>query len=59
MILEERLDVPLAIVRPPIIVASHKEPFPGWVDNYNAATGKCIQRPLVVAGVSLQSKGQS
>ncbi|XP_046464442.1 putative fatty acyl-CoA reductase CG5065 [Daphnia pulex] len=31
--------VPLAIVRPSIVTAAESEPFPGWVDNMNGATG--------------------
>ncbi|KAG9510782.1 Fatty acyl-CoA reductase 1, partial [Fragariocoptes setiger] len=37
--------LPIAIVRPSIITASFKDPFPGWVDNYNGPSGY-----LVVAG---------
>jgi alcohol-forming fatty acyl-CoA reductase len=32
-------ELPLAIVRPSIVVASWKEPFPGWIDNSNGPTG--------------------
>lgn len=32
-------DVPLAIVRPSIVTAALKEPFPGWIDNLNGPTG--------------------
>jgi len=32
-------DLPIAIVRPSIVVASWKDPFPGWVDNFNGPTG--------------------
>lgn len=39
-LLEEQCGtVPLAIVRPSIVTAALKEPVPGWVDNYNGATG--------------------
>ncbi|EFX77101.1 hypothetical protein DAPPUDRAFT_54566 [Daphnia pulex] len=31
--------VPLAIVRPSIVTAALKEPFPGWIDNLNGPTG--------------------
>lgn len=42
-LLEEQCGtVPLAIVRPSIVTAALKEPVPGWVDNYNGATGKTI-----------------
>jgi len=35
----EGKNLPLAIIRPSIVAASWKEPAPGWVDNFNAATG--------------------
>lgn len=44
--------LPLAIMRPSIVSASYKEPYPGWVDNFNgpsgiiAAAGKGIMRTL-------------
>jgi len=31
--------IPMAIVRPSIVGASWKEPFPGWIDNFNGPTG--------------------
>ncbi|XP_077559526.1 fatty acyl-CoA reductase 1-like [Haemaphysalis longicornis] len=34
--------VPIAIVRPSIVIGSWKEPFPGWVDNYNGLTGTIV-----------------
>ncbi|GAB6030004.1 hypothetical protein CHUAL_005696 [Chamberlinius hualienensis] len=39
MLLDECGSLPVAIVRPSIVVASWKEPFPGWVDNLNGPTG--------------------
>lgn len=40
IVLAERPDsLPVAIVRPSIVVASYGEPTPGWVDNFNGATG--------------------
>jgi thioester reductase-like protein len=33
MLVEQRGDVPLSIVRPSIISASWREPFPGWIDS--------------------------
>ncbi|XP_077559525.1 fatty acyl-CoA reductase 1-like [Haemaphysalis longicornis] len=39
LVLHERGTLPVAIVRPSIVTASWKEPFPGWIDNYNALTG--------------------
>ena len=32
-------DLPVAIVRPSIVVAAHKKPLPGWIDNLNGPTG--------------------
>jgi len=39
MLLKERGDLPLAIVRPSIVTAAKQEPIPGWVDNLNGPTG--------------------
>ncbi|XP_054929453.1 putative fatty acyl-CoA reductase CG5065 isoform X3 [Dermacentor andersoni] len=39
LVLDEREELPVAIVRPSIVTASWREPFPGWVDNYNGFTG--------------------
>ena len=39
LIATEAGDLPVAIVRPTIVVASWKEPFKGWIDNLNGATG--------------------
>ena len=41
-------DLPIVIMRPSIVTASWKEPFPGWVDNLNGPTGI-----LAAAGVGL------
>lgn len=35
----EASDLPVAIVRPSIVVCSWKDPMPGWVDNINGPTG--------------------
>lgn len=32
--------LPIVVVRPSIVVASLKEPIPGWIDNFNGPTGK-------------------
>ncbi|KAF2904474.1 hypothetical protein ILUMI_01714 [Ignelater luminosus] len=42
----EAADLPLAIVRPSIVVATANEPIPGWIDNFYGATG-------VIAGAGL------
>ena len=36
------LSFPVAIVRPTIIGAALDEPFPGFIDNFNALTGKAV-----------------
>uniref|UniRef100_A0A131YKF1 Fatty acyl-CoA reductase n=1 Tax=Rhipicephalus appendiculatus TaxID=34631 RepID=A0A131YKF1_RHIAP len=38
LLLDERGQLPLAIVRPSIVTASWKDPFPGWTDNSNSCT---------------------
>ncbi|KAL1432937.1 hypothetical protein MTO96_001925 [Rhipicephalus appendiculatus] len=38
LVAEEGGDLPVAIVRPSIVAASWKEPFPGWVDALNGST---------------------
>lgn len=36
----EREDLPIAIIRPSIVVAGMRGPVKGWVDNLNGATGE-------------------
>uniref|UniRef100_A0A3P9M0D6 Fatty acyl-CoA reductase n=1 Tax=Oryzias latipes TaxID=8090 RepID=A0A3P9M0D6_ORYLA len=36
---QEAGDINVAIVRPSIVGASWKEPFPGWIDNFNGPSG--------------------
>ena len=38
----ERGKVPLTIVRPSIVAAAAKEPYPGWIDHINGPTGASI-----------------
>lgn len=45
---ENATDLPICVMRPSIVSASWKEPFPGWVDNLNGPTGI-----LAAAGVGL------
>ncbi|XP_077518789.1 fatty acyl-CoA reductase 1-like isoform X2 [Amblyomma americanum] len=42
LVLDEREKLPVAIVRPSIVTASWREPFPGWIDNYNGFTGVIV-----------------
>lgn len=37
---DEFSSLPTVVVRPSIVVAARKTPFPGWIDNYNGATGE-------------------
>ena len=39
VLLTEGAGLPIVIIRPSIVTAAWKEPFPGWVDNFNGATG--------------------
>lgn len=39
MLLKEAGNLPVAIVRPSIVVACFEEPTPGWLDNWNGPTG--------------------
>ena len=39
---EKASDLPVVIMRPSIVVASWKEPIPGWVDNLNGPTGRLL-----------------
>lgn len=53
LIMQECKDLPTTIVRPSIVGASWREPFPGWIDNFNgptalfAAIGKGILRTMI------------
>lgn len=53
LIMQECKDLPTTIVRPSIVGASWREPFPGWIDNFNgptalfAAIGKGILRTMM------------
>lgn len=38
LIIDECQNIPCAIVRPSIVGATWREPFPGWVDNFNGPT---------------------
>ncbi|XP_058798526.1 fatty acyl-CoA reductase wat-like [Phymastichus coffea] len=41
-------DIPTCIVRPSIVIATYREPMPGWINNYYGATGV-----VVGAGIGL------
>ena len=40
LVREEGEGMPVAIVRPSIVVAALEEPAPGWIDNLNGPTGE-------------------
>lgn len=42
MLVQEASNLPIAILRPSIVTASWKEPFPGWIDNLNGPSGLYI-----------------
>ncbi|XP_072948526.1 fatty acyl-CoA reductase 1-like [Epargyreus clarus] len=39
VVYEQRGKLPLVIYRPSIVISSHLEPTPGWIDNFNGPTG--------------------
>ncbi|XP_034249185.1 putative fatty acyl-CoA reductase CG5065 isoform X4 [Thrips palmi] len=39
LVQEASRDLPIIIVRPSIVVTSHSDPLPGWIDNLNGAAG--------------------
>ncbi|XP_071495032.1 fatty acyl-CoA reductase 1-like [Diadema antillarum] len=39
IVVEEGRGLPICITRPSIVGASWKEPFPGWIDNFNGPSG--------------------
>ena len=42
MLQRERGGIPLAIVRPSIVLSALREPFVGWIDNMNGPTAAMI-----------------
>ncbi|XP_052873269.1 fatty acyl-CoA reductase wat-like [Anopheles cruzii] len=42
MIRQQFAHLPLVIFRPPIVTSAYREPFPGWVDNFNGAAGMAV-----------------
>lgn len=42
LIASEAADLPVAIVRPSIVIAAWKDPLPGWIDNINGPTGLMV-----------------
>ena len=53
-------DLPLAIVRPSIVIAAWKDPFPGWIDNFNGPTGLIIQAASgILRSIVVDSKSRA
>ncbi|XP_044261427.1 fatty acyl-CoA reductase wat-like [Tribolium madens] len=48
LIKSEENNLPIAIVRPAIVVSSAKEPMPGWIDNFYGVIGMTIAIALGV-----------
>lgn len=42
LVLDSLDELPIVIIRPSIIVASWKEPMPGWIDSFSGATGVMV-----------------
>ncbi|XP_050358540.1 fatty acyl-CoA reductase 1-like [Nymphalis io] len=34
--------LPIVIIRPSIVISSHEDPFPGWIDNFNGPSGLIV-----------------
>ncbi|XP_074109524.1 putative fatty acyl-CoA reductase CG5065 [Cotesia typhae] len=43
IILKRGTSLPVAIVRPSIVCAAYREPYPGWIDNTSGLTGLIVQ----------------
>ncbi|CAF3215487.1 unnamed protein product [Rotaria socialis] len=56
---QDAKELPLAIIRPSIVGCTWREPMPGWVDNYNGATGiivaasKGLLRTMIGSGQAM------
>ncbi|KAG5684738.1 hypothetical protein PVAND_013952 [Polypedilum vanderplanki] len=42
VVADEKDNLPLALFRPSIVIASMTEPFPGWIDNFNGPIGLLV-----------------
>ena len=42
---QEAGELPVAVMRPSIVAASWREPFPGWVDNFNGQSASFSCKP--------------
>lgn len=56
LVIDAEREIPFTIVRPSIVGASWREPFPGWIDNYNGPTALFIASGKGVLRVMLGNK---
>lgn len=49
---EKPSTLPVSIVRPSIVLASYEEPIPGWIDNFNGATGIALLGSLGIMRIA-------
>lgn len=42
LVQQESNGIPSGIFRPPILMGTYKEPFPGWTDNLYGPSGLCL-----------------
>lgn len=42
VVADHRHELPLVMFRPSIVISSMKEPFPGWIDNFNGPVGLLV-----------------
>lgn len=42
IVLDNKDKVPLVLFRPSIVISTMKEPFPGWIDNFNGPVGLLV-----------------
>ncbi|XP_068621838.1 fatty acyl-CoA reductase 1 [Battus philenor] len=42
VVYEEKGKLPAIIIRPSIVISSHKEPLPGWLENFNGPVGLIV-----------------
>jgi alcohol-forming fatty acyl-CoA reductase len=42
IIADHQNDIPMVLFRPSIVISSMKEPFPGWIDNFNGPVGLLV-----------------
>nr|XP_049696564.1 putative fatty acyl-CoA reductase CG5065 isoform X2 [Helicoverpa armigera] len=54
-VMKQSEELPVAIVRPSIVMSALKEPCPGWIDTWNGSTGLFVGMP---AGVLKVVKGR-